>query len=73
MRYWYVILCAVLLFTGCDERSNTGLSSVPSAPVQYTVYVTQEYPGFVRDNGFYVLPLSPQSVMHMTILVMQVC
>lgn len=56
MKHWYiVILCATLLFTGCDEESNYGLSSVPSAPVQYTVYVTRENPGFVIDHGFQVL------------------
>jgi hypothetical protein len=47
VRYVIIILTSLLLWS-CDNYR----SSVPLAPVNFTLNITSEYPHFTKDNGF---------------------
>ncbi len=50
----YIVL--LLLLAGCENINYR--SSVPYAPVDYTLHITREYPNFVTDNGFQTITIT---------------
>lgn len=46
MKHWLFILSCCLLLSACENYR----SSVPNVPVNYTLYITQEYPHFVVES-----------------------
>ncbi len=56
LKRWFAIGCVVFGLAACNETSVNG-STVPYAPVGYTINITTEYPNFRKENGFSVLPL----------------
>ena len=53
MKHWLFILSCCLLLSACEKVNYR--SSVPNVPVDYTLYITQEYPHFVVESGFQTL------------------
>ena len=51
MKHWLFILPCCLLLSACENYR----SSVPYVPVNYTLYITQEYPHFVVESSFQTL------------------
>ena len=56
MKNWWVILPLCLLLGACEDVNKK--SSVPHVPVNYTLYITREYPHFVLANGFQTLTIT---------------
>lgn len=51
-----VMLIIGFVVTGCENFNRR--SSVPPAPVDYTLNITCEYPHFVTDNGFQTITIT---------------
>ena len=56
MKHWLFILPCCLLLSACEKVNYR--SSVPNVPVNYTLYITTEFPHFIVDNGFQALPIT---------------
>ena len=56
MKHWLFILPCCLLLSACEKVNYR--SSVPNVPVNYTLYITTEFPHFIVDNGFQVLTIT---------------
>lgn len=54
-RYSIILLLCVLLIS-CEN--NNYRSSVPSVPVNFTLYITREYPHFVVENGYQAMTIT---------------
>ena len=56
MKHWLFILPCCLLLSACEKVNYR--SSVPNVPVNYTLYITTEFPHFIVDNGFQALTVT---------------
>lgn len=56
MKHWLFILSCCLLLSACEKVNYR--SSVPNVPVNYTLYITTEFPHFIVDNGFQALTVT---------------
>lgn len=56
MKHWLFILPCCLLLSACEKVNYR--SSVPNVPVNYTLYITTEFPHFIVDNGFQALTIT---------------
>ena len=56
MRAWLFILPCCLLLTACEKVNYR--SSVPHVPVNYTLYITREFPNFIVDHGFQTITIT---------------
>lgn len=59
-RGW--ITCLLFLLAACEQVNYR--SSIPYAPVNYTLYITSEYPHFVIDNGFQVMTITEKKLQN---------
>ena len=56
MKRWIVILLICNCIIGCEDLNRR--SPVPHVPVNYTLYITREYPHFVIDNGYNTMTIT---------------
>lgn len=56
MKTWYYILPIFLLLISCEDVNYR--SSVPYVPVNYTLYITSEYPHFIVENGYQTMTIT---------------
>lgn len=61
MKRWWGILLVLLACTACEDVNYR--SSVPYAPVNYTVYITREHPNFVVENGFQTMTVTKRTFL----------
>lgn len=56
MKKSWCIIVLLLALSACENLNYR--SSVPSVPVNYTLYITREHPHFVVENGFQTLTVT---------------
>ena len=56
MKPWHFILLLSLFLHGCEDVNYR--SSVPHVPVDYTLYITQEYPHFKPAHGYQAITIT---------------
>ena len=55
-RCWTIIGLLILLLSGCENINRQ--SPVPHLPVNYTMYITRDFPHFVIANGFNTITIT---------------
>lgn len=53
MKKWLYIVLLLSVLVGCENINNS--NPISYVPVNYTLYITQEYANFVLDGGFQAL------------------
>lgn len=56
MKHTLIIVLLLMALVGCEDVNYR--SSVPHVPVNYTLYITREYPHFVVDNGYQTMTIT---------------
>ena len=60
-RFFIIIIGILITLIACDTTNYR--SSVPNTPVNYTVYITREYPNFVVENGFQTMVITERKFL----------
>ena len=61
MKRGLFLIGLVVLLSACEDVNRQ--SSVPNVPVNYTVYITREYPHFVIANGFQAMTVTQKTLL----------
>ena len=61
MKRGVFLIGLVVLLSACEDVNRQ--SSVPNVPVNYTVYITREYPHFVIANGFQAMTVTQKTLL----------
>lgn len=56
-----IIMMLLGMLAACEDVNYR--SSVPITPVNYTIYITREHPGFVVENGFQTMVITQRTFM----------
>lgn len=62
MKRWLIILIVCCSLMACEDVNRR--SPIPHVPVNYTLYVTREYPNFVIDNGYQTMTITQTKFEH---------
>ena len=54
-----IILLTLVLLASCEDVNYR--SSVPTTPVNYTLYITREHPHFLVENGFQTMTITQRT------------